>query len=244
MLPNNEPSVDTKRVEDIMQTINLYDENLVRYGNNVQENFAILTDKALKSVIALNPKETDKLILEINDIISKTNVGNFKKSLFSMFSSVKRRESTSKEKWAEVSKVLDKKDRELDGQRMKVRVNIEILENFQQQNLEYYKDLECYILAGKQKLQKTRESELEQLRQKAEATKAPEDIAAYNYLQDRIETLEERICNLETTKTMSSQMVIQIRLMRNSNESLMQRINSGGSLISAWRQSVIIGTKR
>lgn len=244
MLLNNESSVDVKRVEDIVQTINLYDENLVRYGSSVQENFAALTDKALKSVIELNPKEIDRIILEINDIIDKANVGSSKKSLLGAFRPARKKGSVSKEKCMETSKVLDEKNRELDGKRMKVRVNLEILESFHQQNLGYYEDLEYHILAGKQKLQKTRESELEQLRQKAEETKTPEDIAAYNYLQDRIETFEERICSLETTKTMSSQMVIQVRLMRNSNEQLMQQIDGGNNLISAWRQSAMIGAGR
>lgn len=244
MLPNNESSFDAGRAEIMMREINLYNESLVRFGSSVQEEFARLADNALKSVIALNSEETNRLVLEIKDIIDQSNVESSKKGLFSALRSGKKRKSDSKEDFAEVMKALNERGRKLDGQRMKARVNLEILEKLHQQNLGYYESLECHILAGKLRLQIARENELKQLQRKAEESQKSEDIAACNYLQDRIDTFEERLCSLETTKTMSSQMEIQIRLMRNSNEQLLQQIEGGSSLISAWKQSAMIDSER
>lgn len=236
MLLNDELSVDAERIETIVRSINLYDEDLVCYGSKIQEKFATLTDKTLQSVIVLNQEKIDELTSEIRDIIEKHNDAKISGGLF------RRKNRARQAKNEETSKLLDERARELDGQRMKVLVNLETLDNFHKQNLEYCNDLECHILAGRQKLQTVREGELKQLRQKVEQTEAPGDVAACNYLQDRIETFEERIHSLETSKIMSSQMTIQIRLMRSSNEQLMRQIDGGNSLISAWKQSAMVDT--
>ena len=85
MLPNNESSFDAGRAEIMMREINLYNESLVRFGSSVQEEFARLADNALKSVIALNSEETNRLVLEIKDIIDQSNVESSKKAYLVRF---------------------------------------------------------------------------------------------------------------------------------------------------------------
>lgn len=238
MLLNNEPPIDVERIETIMQTIDLYSECLVRFGSSVQEKVATLADSILQSTVVLNPEVIDKILLEINDLINELNVTTSNKSLLSVFRSAKEKERRTK------AKALDERGRELTGQAMKVCVNLEILENHYRQNLEYHAELECQILAGKQKLKTVRESELKQLQSRAAATETLEDIAACNYLQGQIKTLEERIQSLETTKVMSAQMTTQIRWMQNSNAELLQRIRDGSRLIAMWKQSTAIDANR
>ena len=73
------------------------------------------------------------------------------------------------------------------------------------QNLNYYKELTMYILAGKQKLQEVREGKLRDLEAKAAASGLPEDAQEAKDLDSKCNRFEKKLHDLELTRTISLQ---------------------------------------
>ena len=92
------------------------------------------------------------------------------------------------------------------------------------QNLNYYKELTMYILAGKQKLQEVREGKLKDLEAKAAVSGLPEDAQEAKDLDSKCNRFEKKLHDLELTRTISLQTAPQIRLVQN-NDTLMVEKN-------------------
>lgn len=73
---------------------------------------------------------------------------------------------------------MDKIAGELENHKLKLMKDVEILDQMYDRNLDYFKELTMYILAGKQKLADARNTELKALREKAEKSGLPEDAQA------------------------------------------------------------------
>ena len=79
-------------------------------------------------------------------------------------------------------------------------------------NLEYYKELTMYIIAGKKALELARNGRMVELRNKAELTQDHPDIQLYRDYSDACKRFEKRLFDLVTTRLVSIQMAPQIRL--------------------------------
>ena len=72
-------------------------------------------------------------------------------------------------------------------------------------NLNYFKELSMYILAGKKKLEEIRATELPQLMSKAQISGLPEDAQAAKDLDSLCDRFEKRIHDLELTRMIAIQ---------------------------------------
>ncbi len=100
-----------------------------------------------------------------------------------------------------------------------------VLDQMYDKNLDYYKQLTMYILAGQEKLAQERNGTLVELRQKAQQTGLPEDAQRANDYANLCERFEKKLHDLELTRMISIQMGPQIRMLQNS-DTVMSRKNS------------------
>lgn len=108
-------------------------------------------------------------------------------------------------------------------------------------NLNYFKELSMYILAGKKKLQKVRTQELPALQQKARSSGLPEDAQAARDLADLCERFEKKLHDLELTRTISVQTAPQIRMVQNSDTMMAEKIQSTiVNTIPLWKSQMVI----
>ena len=108
-------------------------------------------------------------------------------------------------------------------------------------NLNYFKELSMYILAGKQKLEQSRTRELPELLAKAERSGLPEDTQAAKDFASMCERFEKKIYDLELTRTISMQMAPQIRLIQNNDTTMSDKIQSTlVNTIPLWKSQMVI----
>lgn len=108
-------------------------------------------------------------------------------------------------------------------------------------NLNYFKELSMYILAGKQKLAQARTVELPALLRKAEQSSLPEDTQAANDYAAMCERFEKKIYDLELTRTISMQMAPQIRLIQSNDTAMSEKIQSTlVNTIPLWKSQMVI----
>ena len=108
-------------------------------------------------------------------------------------------------------------------------------------NLNYFKELSMYILAGKKKLEEIRSTELPQLMQKAQMTNLPEDAQAAKDLDSMCQRFEKKIHDLELTRMISIQTAPQIRLVQGNDTLMAEKIQSTlVNTIPLWKSQMVL----
>ena len=116
-----------------------------------------------------------------------------------------------------------------------------MLDKMYELNLNYFKELSMYILAGKKKLEQARTVELPALLAKAEQSGLPEDTQAANDFASMCERFEKKIYDLELTRTISMQMAPQIRLIQSNDAAMSEKIQSTlVNTIPLWKSQMVI----
>lgn len=235
-------SEEKRQVEAFAKQINLHDSAVIAcYGEPAQRKLESFTDTALKGVSGHDVGEIGNLLSEMSVSIKDFNADASESKVLNLFRSAKKKAEVLRVKYTDVSGTLERVKKELSGRRTVLLVDIKALDKMYEQNLNYYKELTMYILAGKQKLEETRATELEELRKKAEITGTQEDAFAYSDLKDCCENFEKQLYDLELTRAVCLQMAPQIRLVQKTDQQLVQRIQSSiNNSIPIWKQSIAI----
>lgn len=119
--------------------------------------------------------------------------------------------------------------------------DVAVLDKLYQLNLNYFKELSMYILAGKKKLEQARNVELPQLLEKAQKSGLPEDTQAAKDFAAMCERFEKKIYDLELTRAISLQMAPQIRLIQSNDIAMSEKIQSTlVNTIPLWKSQMVI----
>ena len=129
----------------------------------------------------------------------------------------------------------------LEAHQVTLLKDVAMLDKMYELNLNYFKELSMYILAGKQKLKEAQEKELPALVAKAEQSKLPEDTQAARDFAEMCNRFDKKIHDLELTRTVSLQMAPQIRLIQNNDTVMSDKIQSTlVNTIPLWKSQMVI----
>ena len=116
-----------------------------------------------------------------------------------------------------------------------------LLDTMYQQNLEYYKELNLYIAAGKKKIEDVRTKELPEMIKKAETSEFPEDIQAAKDLESLCVRFEKKVHDLELTRMIAVQTAPQIRLVQNNDTLMVEKIQSTiVNTVPLWKSQMVL----
>ena len=119
--------------------------------------------------------------------------------------------------------------------------DVAVLDKMYELNLTYYKELTMYILAGKKKLQEVRNTELAELRAKAQMTGLAEDAQAAKDLDNMCERFEKKIYDLELTRQIAMQTAPQIRMVQSNDTTMVEKIQSTVvNTIPLWKSQMVL----
>ena len=119
--------------------------------------------------------------------------------------------------------------------------DVAMLDKMYELNLNYFKELSMYILAGKQKLEQARTVELSALLAQAERSGLPEDTQKARDFAEMCTRFEKKIYDLELSRTVSLQMAPQIRLIQNNDTVMSDKIQSTlVNTIPLWKSQMVI----
>ncbi|MBR0144304.1 MAG: toxic anion resistance protein [Clostridia bacterium] len=233
---------EKKMVADFAGTIDITDSTQVmQYGAATQQKVADFSDGALKSVRTRD-------LGEVGDDLSKL-VGELKtfnhdaddKGFLSLFRGAKRKVATLKARYDKVEVSVNDIVGVLEGHQTTLMKDVAVLDQLYDANLNYFKELSMYIIAGKQKLEKERTVTLPALREKAKASGLPEDAQAANDFAAMCDRFEKRIYDLELTRMVSIQMAPQIRLVQGNDTRMSEKIQSTVvNTIPLWKSQMLL----
>lgn len=216
--------------------------SIARYGETIQRKLTGFTDEALKNVLERDTSEIGALLQGITQQIQALPLSAVQtRGLFGAFRKLWQQEDLAK-RYKEVSRNLERSQKELEGWRMKLLVDLRMLDAMYARLMDYHGELVVCIHAGEKKLEEFRTNELMWLKRRAVATDAETDVLLYNEAETRCESFSNRISDLVLTKTISAQLASQIQLVTEVNRQLTATILSGVcDQIAAWQLNVATG---
>ena len=215
-------------------------QQILEYGASAQKNIADFSDTALAKV-----KTGD--LGEIGDMLSgllvelKTMDEPEKKGIAGLFRKAKINAEEMKSRFATAEVNVDRISGELEKHKITLLKDVAVMDQMYERNLQYFKELTMYILAGKQKLAEARSTTLHELRAKAEASNLPEDAQAANDFENKCVRFEKKLHDLELTRMISLQTAPQIRMIQNSDSVMAEKIQSTlVNTIPLWKSQMVL----
>ena len=233
---------EKKMVDDFAAQIDITNtQQVMQYGSGSQKKIADFSESALGNVRTKDMGEIGKMLTDV--VAELRNFENDEeKGLFGGFF----KKSTSrlldmKAKYDKAEVNVNKICKVMEGHQVTLLKDIAMLDKMYDLNMNYYKELTMYILAGKQKLEHAKNVELPELVAKAERTGLPEDTQAARDFSAQIDRFEKKIYDLELTKTISLQMAPQIRLIQTNDTAMSEKIQSTlVNTIPLWKSQMVI----
>ena len=235
---------DLKKVDEIYNTINLKDSvSIMSYGAIAQNKMMQFSDNTLNNVINKDLGEVGNIITNVVNELKGFNIENEKnrKGIFGFFKKARNSLEILKTKYSNVESNIDNIVKVLEAHQRNLLKDISILDQLYDYNLEYLKELEIYIEAGKKKLKYLNTEEIPKLEAKSQLSSSPQDIQMIKDLKDLTNRFEKRIHDLELTRTISIQTMPQIRLVQNNNVIMTEKIQSTiSNTIPLWKNQMVL----
>ena len=146
-----------------------------------------------------------------------------------------------KSKYDKAETSVDKICAQLEAHQIQLMKDVAMLDQMYQVNLNYFKELSMYILAGKRRLNEVRTTILPELMEKARQSGLPEDAQAANDMDALCNRFEKKIHDLELTRVISIQMAPQIRLVQGNDTLMTEKIQSTiVNTIPLWKSQMVL----
>ena len=164
-----------------------------------------------------------------------------KKGIAGLFRKAKINSEELKARFSTAEVNVDRISGELEKHKVTLLKDVAVMDQMYDRNLQYFKELTMYILAGKKKLELIRSTELRDLQNKAQITGKAEDAQAAKDLEDLCTRFEKKLYDLELTRMVSIQTAPQIRMIQNSDSVMAEKIQSTiVNTIPLWKNQMII----
>ena len=173
---NGLSEAELKQVDDFVKRIDISNSQAVmNYGAGTQKKMADFTEKALDNARSKDLGEVGDMITSLLGQLKGLNQEEEEKGFLGFFKKGTNKLNNMKAKYAEVETNVTAISNELEKHQIQLMKDVAVLDQMYELNLNYFKELSMYILAGKRKLKQARETELKALQEKAQRTGLQED---------------------------------------------------------------------
>lgn len=239
---------DMVKVKKLIATIDLVDSRFVlQYGIGAQSKISNFADTVLDNIRAKDSGYVGNTLTDLMLNVKELDIDSINpkhKSLFSIIPFIRAATDSTKKFLTRYKKLIIKIEEiieELDKARFSLMKDILIFDKLYEKNLEYFKELEFYILAGIIKLEELQTKIIPEMKDKAEDAKDQIDAQKVNDMLQVANRFEKRLYDLRLSKMISMQTVPQIRLIQNSDQLLVDKIQSTIlNTIPLWKNQIII----
>ena len=233
---------EQKMVEDFAARIDLSNTRMVlQYGAGCQKKIADFSDTALSSVRTKDMGQVGEMLTQVVAQLREFEEDEDTKGFLGFFKKNTNKLANMKAKYDKAEVNANRISEILEQHQVTLMKDVTMLDKMYELNLNYFKELSMYILAGKQKLKKAADEELPALVAKAERSGLPEDTQAARDFSEMCNRFEKKIHDLELTRTVSLQMAPQIRLIQNNDIVMSDKIQSTlVNTIPLWKSQMVI----
>ena len=232
---------EQKMVSDFAAKIDLENTTqILQYGAGTQKKMADFSDAALENVRTQDLGEVGDLIVSVVGELKGMDAEE-EKGFLGFLKKQSSKLELMKTRYAKAEVNVEKISDALQQHQVRLLKDSAVLDKMYEQNLAYFKELSMYILAGKQKLQETRDGKLRELEQRAQESGLPEDAQAARDLAEKCNRFGKKIYDLELTRTISIQTAPQIRMIQNNDTVMVEKIQTTlVNTIPLWKNQMVL----
>lgn len=232
---------EQKMVNDFATKIDIENTNqILQYGAGTQKKMADFSDTALENVKTQDLGEIGELISNVVGELKDFDVQEEGK-FFGFFRKQTSKIENLKNKYDKAQVNVEKITDSLQQHQVRLMKDSAMLDKMYEQNLNYFKELTMYILAGKKKLEETRNGKLAEMKNKAALSGLPEDAQAARDLDEKCSRFEKKLHDLELTCTIAMQTAPQIRLIQNNDTVMVEKIQTTiVNTIPLWKSQMVL----
>lgn len=214
---------------------------ILHYGVGTQKKMADFSEEALAKVTTKDLGEVGDLLENVVKELKSFDAVEEEKGLFGIFKRGTNKIQALKTKYAKAEGNIEQIVQTLEKHQIQLLKDSATMDKMYALNLNYFKELSMYILAGKKKLQEVREGELKELTLKAQISNLPEDAQAAKDLDSMCQRFEKKIHDLELTRMISIQTAPQIRLVQGNDTLMAEKIQSTlVNTIPLWKSQMVL----
>lgn len=232
---------EKKKVEAMANAIDIANvEETVRYGSEAQSQIADFSVSVLEQVRTADLGDIGKTLRDLTvQLDSTTDINS--KGLHKVFKNANKSIDAVKANFAKAEDNVTRIENDMNEHLKTLANDISMYQEMYSLNIQYYRELTLYIIAGKKALDDSRKTKLEALRNQADLSGQPEDVQMYRDFSDLCDRFEKKINDLELTRMISIQSAPQIRLLQNNDREMLDKIQSSlANTIPLWRNQMVL----
>ena len=233
---------EQQAVDQFAAQIDLHNsQQILTYGAAAQKNIADFSQGALETVRTKDMGQVGEMLSELVAQLSSIEPEEKKKGLAGLFQRAGDSMEKLKVQYSKAETNVDRITEALEKHQLTLMKDIAVLDQMYEKNLQYFKELTMYILAGQQKVKTERDGELARLRSVAAQSGRPEDAQAANDYAALIDRFEKKLHDLELTRIVSLQMGPQIRMVQNNDTLMTEKIQTSlVNTIPLWKSQMVL----
>lgn len=218
---------------------------MIQYGTQAQGKLLTFSHAMLEHVQKKDIGEVGEIINDLMKHLNDMNpeeLSSEKQSFFArMFGKISGSVQEILSKYQKTGAQIDRISVKLDRSKNVLLSDIGMLEKLYETNKEYFNALNIYIAAGELKLEELHEKTIPQLKREAESSQDQMKFQEVNDMIQFADRLDKRLYDLKLSREITIQSAPQIRLIQNTNQALVEKIQS--SIVTAiplWKNQVAI----
>ena len=233
-------------IDDFCSKVDVTDSTqILQFGSAAQNKISAFSDNVLQSVKTKNTGEVgdllSSLVVQVKDFDTDIPATMNPKGIQALFFNAKKQIEKMVAKFSKVETNIAKIEKQLETQKIKMLKDITIFDTMYDKNLEYFKELSLYIIAGEKKLEELKNVTLPELQKQAENSGEQIDVQKVNDMVNMINRFEKKVYDLKTTRIISIQMAPQIRLLQSNDAELVEKIQSSiTNTIPLWKNQMVL----
>lgn len=231
------------QVAAFSKTIDLTNpDHVMLYGADAQKKISSFADTVLSNVKTGDTGEVGDILSKlITELKGFNAAGEKPKGLKGLFFNAKAQISTIQAKYEDVSKNVENIAGNLEEHQVQLLKDVAMFNKLYDMNLSYFHELTMYIVAGEQRLQEVRNTDLKAMQETAARSGDAMDAQKANDLAAQCDRFEKKLYDLKLTRQISMQMAPQIRLLQNNNSLLVERIQSTlVNTLPLWKNQMVL----
>jgi uncharacterized protein YaaN involved in tellurite resistance len=218
---------------------------MISYGTQAQGKLLSFSHSMLEQVQKDDIGEVGQIIHDLMKRLNDVNPEELsmqKQSFFSrMFGKISNSIQEVLSRYQKTGAQIDRISVKLERSKNVLLTDIKLLEHLYETNKEYFHALNIYIAAGELKIEELNEVTIPALRKLAEESQDQMKFQEVNDMIQFADRLDKRLYDLKLSREITIQSAPQIRLIQNTNQTLVEKIQSSiMTAIPLWKNQVAI----
>ena len=220
-------------------------QTIILYGTQAQSKLLNFSHSMLDHVQNKDVGEIGDILSELMSKLEQVNPDELqpgKQNIFAkLFGKISSSVNEVLSKYQKTGAQIDRITVKLDHCKKALMTDNMMLEQLYEKNKEYFLALNIYIAAGEVKIEELETKTIPELKRKAEISQDQMDFQDVNDMMQFADRLDKRMYDLKLSRQITTQSAPQIRLIQNTNQALVEKIQSSiMTAIPLWKNQIAI----